>query len=111
MADINFAQITQSAEQGIIHLAQQTLTDYSNQAIADGKTFLQSIEDDLQTYTEQLAKGEIDTDTFKLLMQNDTELAEMVALKKIGLAQADLDKFVNGVISIVITAALSAIPK
>ena len=49
-------------------------------------------------------------DQFKDLMQDEGDLAKMDALKEAGLAHAAFDNFVNGVIEIMITAALSAIP-
>jgi hypothetical protein len=108
MANIN--SILQNAEQGIVHLAQQTLSTYSKQAISDGQDFLAAIKSDLTSFVEQLEDGDIDQTTFKTLVQNDANLAQMNALKQVGLAQAALDSFVNGAISIIITAAFSAIP-
>ena len=43
-------------------------------------------------------------------MQDEGDLAKMDALKEAGLAHAAFDNFVNGIIGIMITAALSAIP-
>ena len=107
---IDIDSIIKSAEQGIAHLAQQTLSDYTTQAVADGTDILNAIKEDLAGYTEQLAVGEIDQDTFNNLIQNDVSLVKMTALEQAGLAEAALDKFVSGVESIIITAAVSAIP-
>jgi hypothetical protein len=108
MAD--FKKILQSAEQGIIHLAETTFTTYKTQAIADGKAFLEAAKADLKTYTLQLEQGKITADEFRDLMQDEGDLAKMDALKEAGLAHAAFDTFINGVISVIITAALSAIP-
>ncbi len=107
MADID--KIIQSAEQGIAHLAETTFTTYKTQAIADGNAFLQAAKADLQNYTDQLEQGQITADQFRDLMQDEGDLAKMDALKEAGLAHAAFDSFINGVISIIITAAISAI--
>jgi hypothetical protein len=108
MPDID--KILKSAEQGIIHLAETTFANYKNQAISDGKAFLDAAKADLQKYTQQLAAREITPDEFRDLMQDEGDLAKMDALKEAGLAAAALDGFVNGIIGIMITAAMSAIP-
>lgn len=108
MADID--KIVKTAEQGIIHLAQTTFTTFKSQAIADGKAFLMAARNDLEKYTEQLATGKITADEFRDLMQDQGDLAKMEALKEAGLAHVALDTFVDGMISIIITAAFSAIP-
>jgi hypothetical protein len=108
MADIS--KILKNAEQGIIHLAETTFTTYKTQAISDGKAFLAAAKTDLTTYTEQLETGQITLEEFKDLMQDEGDLAKMDALKEAGLAHAAFDGFINGVIGIIITAALSAIP-
>src|ERR1700677_3205350 len=95
MATININTIIQNAEQQISKLATSTLSSYSKQAIADGNTFLQSVKNDIQTYTQQLADGTIDQATFKTLMTNETNLAEMDALEQAGLAEAQIDNFTN----------------
>src|SRR5438270_9800211 len=110
MPDININKILKDTEQGIIHLAETTFTTYKTQAIADGKAFLNAAKADLQKYTQQLAEGDITLDEFKDLMQDEGDLAKMDALKEAGLAHAAFDSFVNGIIGIMITAALSAIP-
>lgn len=107
---MDFNEILKTAEQGIVHLAATTFANYKNQAIADGKAFLDAAKADLEKYTRQLAAGEITLDQFRDLMQDQADLAKMDALKAAGLAQVALDSFVNGAISIMITAALSAIP-
>src|SRR5436190_10266766 len=108
MPDID--KILKDAEQGIIHLAETTFTTYKSQAIADGKAFLDAAKGDLQKYTQQLADGDITLDQFRDLMQDEGDLAKMDALKEAGLAHAAFDNFVNGIIGIMITAALSATP-
>jgi hypothetical protein len=106
----DFNKILKSAEQGIVHLAETTFANYKTQAISDGKAFLDAAKADLDKYTQQLAAKQITLEDFKDLMQDEADLATMDALKQLGLAQAAVDNFVNGMIGIMITAAVSAIP-
>ncbi len=108
MADID--KIMKSAEQGIIQLAGTSFTTYKAQAIADGNAFLAAAKADLLTYTGQLERREITPDDFKDLMEDESDLAKMDALKEAGLAQVAVDNFVNGVVGILVNAALAAIP-
>ncbi len=107
---IDIQKILQTAEQGMVHLAENTFNTYTTAAISDGKAFLDAAKNDIVTFTQQLADGEITADQFKELIQDDADLAKMIALKDAGLAHAAFDSFITGVISIIITAAISAIP-
>ena len=106
---INFDKLFKSAEQGMIHLAETSFTTYKNQAISDGKAFISAATADTKKYTQQLATHQITPEEFKDLMADEADLAEMDALKEVGLAEAAFDNFVNGVIGVLITAAFSAI--
>jgi hypothetical protein len=44
------------------------------------------------------------------VMQDEGDLAKIDALKEAGLAHAAFDTFIDGVISIMVTAVISAIP-
>jgi hypothetical protein len=108
MADID--KIIKSAEQKIIQLAGTSFTTYKAQAIADANAFAAAAKADLATYTDQLERREITLEDFKDLMQDEADLAKMDALKEAGLTQVAVDNFVNGVVGILVNAALAAIP-
>ena len=91
-------------------LAQQKIKNYSQQALADVKSTLQDSKDDLERWVGELARGEIDKDEFESLVQGQLDVAKMQALKQAGLAEVQIESFVNGVIDIVVNAAMSAIP-
>ena len=60
---------------------------------------------DLQRWTTMLASGQLSKDDFEWLLQSKKDLAELVALKQAGLAQVALDRFVNGLLNVVVTSA------
>jgi hypothetical protein len=74
------------------------------------KSSLQDTKADLQRWVEELARGDIDKDEFESLVQGQLDVAKMQALKQAGLAESQIESFVNGVIDIVVNAAFSAIP-
>jgi hypothetical protein len=107
---ININDILKTVEDQAKALAQQKIKDYSQQALADVKNTLQDAKEDLKRWVEELARGEIDKDEFESLVQGQIDVAKMQALKQAGLAEVQIESFVNGVIDIVVNAAMSAIP-
>ena len=107
MADTN--DILHNAEQQMIQLAKVLFVKFKDDAIADGKDFLQKTRDDLTRWVQALETKHLDKDDFESLVRGETDLAEMRALKQAGLAQITIDTFTNGVINILINAAFTAI--
>jgi hypothetical protein len=91
-------------------LAVTLFAGLSGQALSDAQTFLQSSKDGIARATALYAAQEIDQDDFEDLILGKRDLAEMHALKQAGLASATIDTFVNGVLQILVQAALAAIP-
>jgi len=110
MAKIDIDRILKSVEDQSKGLAEQQLKQYTQQAVADVKDSLQKAKDDLKRWTEELVRGEIDRDEFESLVQGALDVNEMRALKQAGLAEAQIQSFVDGVIDIVVNAAFAAIP-
>ena len=110
MAKIDIDRILKSVEDQSKALAEQQLKQYTQQAVADVKDSLQKAKDDLKRWTEELVREEIDRDEFESLVQGALDANEMRALKQAGLAEAQIQSFVDGVIDIVVNAAFAAIP-
>ena len=106
--DIN--AIFKNVEDQTKALAQQQFKQYTHQAVSDVRDFLQKSKDDLKRWVEELVRGDLDKDEFESLVQGQIDVAEMRALKQAGLAEVQIESFVNGVIDIVVNAAFSAIP-
>ncbi len=110
MANIDIGAILKNVEDQTKALAQKQIKEYTQQAVGDVRDLLQKSKDDLRRWIEELAKGEIDKDEFQSLVQGQIDVAEMRALKQAGLAEVQIESFVNGVIDIVVDAAFAAIP-
>jgi hypothetical protein len=88
-------------------LIQKNFSDFVNEAQSDATAFLNEAKEDLIKWTDLLAAGSIDKDEFTALVDSDKDLLELHALKQAGLAQARWDLFVNSVIQITISAAMT----
>jgi hypothetical protein len=110
MANIDIGSIFKSIEDQSKALAEKLFKQYTNRAMNDVRDFLQKCKDDLKRWIEELARGEIKKDEFEDLVKGQADLAEMHALKQAGLAAVQIDIFTNGVLDIVVSAALAAIP-
>ena len=109
MAKIDIGAILRNVEDQTKALAQTQIKDYTQQAVGDVKDLLEKSKADLQRWVEEFARGDIDKDEFESLVQGQLDVAEMRALKQAGLAEVQIESFVNGVIDIVVNAALGAI--
>jgi hypothetical protein len=110
MADIDIGSIVKSVEDQSKALAEKLFKQYTHQAVSDVKDFLERSKDDLKRWIEELARGDMGKDEFQSLVKGQADAAEMRALKQAGLAAVQIDTFTNGVLDIVVSAALAAVP-
>ncbi len=93
----------------ITTLAETLFKQNAKRAVKDAKDFLKTTEEQVAIWTKQLAAGEITTKNFESLVRGERDLAEMDALKQLGLSKVAIDTFTRGVIDILINAALAAV--
>jgi hypothetical protein len=107
---VNIDNILKSIEEQSRSLAEKLLKQYAQEALVDVRDFLRKSTVNLERWIRELGRREIDKSEFKSLVQGQLDVAEMRALKQAGLAQVKIDIFINGVLDIVVSAALAAIP-
>jgi hypothetical protein len=107
---VSIDNILRSVEEQSRSLARKLFKQYAREALADVRDFLRGSEVDLARWASELARGEIDKDEFRDLVRGQLDVAEMGALKQAGLAEVRIDTFTAGVLDIVVSAALAAIP-
>lgn len=90
-------------------LAKTLFKKFANQATQDTADFLERSREGIKRAGLLFAQGKIDKDDFEDLLLGKKDLAEMHALKQTGLASATIDTFTNGVLQILINAALAAV--
>lgn len=101
MADFN--EVFEELKDLIGPLAEDTLGELKDEALEDGKAFINKIKVDLERWSKQLAEGKITADKFKWLINSKKALAEMELLKQKGLAIVKINKFKSGLLNLVIT--------
>ena len=95
-------------KQGIVDIAQETVSDFKDQAIDDAQSFIEDTKDDLLRWTNLLAKGDLTKDEFTFLVQSQKDLFNMHALKQAGLTLIAAQKFRDAVIDLITNAATTA---
>jgi hypothetical protein len=107
---LNIDNILKNIEEQSKSLAERLFKQYLREALTDVRDFLGKSKANLERWAQELGRREIDEDEFKSLVQGQLDVTEMRALKQTGLAQVRIDIFTSGVLDIVVSAALAAIP-
>ena len=106
---MNFDNLLKSVEGETKALGEKLIKGYTTQAWGDIKDFAQESKADLERWTLELRQGLLDADGYQSLVKGQLDVAKMRALKQAGLAQVQIDSFVNGFLEILVNAAVSVI--
>lgn len=87
-------------------LGETTLIDFASQAKSDTQKFLDAEAHDLERWTEELAKEEIDKEDFNFLIHGQVALFKMHMLTEAGITEAQLQQFRDALIKIVVDAGV-----
>jgi len=102
MSTINFDQLFQTLETGVASIAKQSFQDYYDAAKADGQSALENMKTNLQNWTTEVESGALTAEDLEFLLKEEADLDEMTALKQAGLAEVQIDKFKDALISLVV---------
>lgn len=105
MSGWNFDQFFNNIKNGLADLAKQEVPDFLDEATADGQAFLESMKEDLLTWSQQVLDGKLSRDEFAFLVQGRQDLAKMEGLTKAGATAIQMDQLKNSVIQLVINSA------
>lgn len=89
--------------------ARDNWDEFRKAATSDGLAFVDAVRADLERWTRLVASGDLTPDEFAFLLEAKKDLAEVTALKQLGLAKARRDRFVNGLAEVVVGAALKGL--
>jgi hypothetical protein len=102
---VDFDAFFKELKTGARAIALQEAKGFVKEATSDGKDFLNTIKEDLELWTKQLAEGNLSLEDFEFLVKGKKDLAEMKALTQAGLAAIRIDQIRTAMIELVITAA------
>lgn len=105
----NYDEIFKEIGNQIIDLAQKTVSNYKQVAIADAKALVAGMSEDLKKWTGLLASNDLDTEEFEILVNSEKDLVEMKALETAGLAAIRITQFVGSVLNMIVDVVLKAV--
>jgi hypothetical protein len=90
---LDFPKLWKEILAQMTQLAKDTLKDNWQAAVQDGKDIVDKNEAKLQKWLTMLNQGQLDKEEFEFLCDGLKNLAEMEALRQVGLKAAQIDKF------------------
>ena len=85
--------------------AKDNLEEQKDELLKDGNAFIRKAKKDLERWTEGLTIGTLSKADFEFLLRGKKDLAEMEALKQLGLSKIRINKITDGVIGVVVGSA------
>lgn len=100
-----FNEFISTVKDDLLDFAKENLNEYKDELLKDGNAFIKKAKKDLERWTEGLASGALSQADFEFLLKGKKDLAEMEALKQLGLSKIKVNKITDGVIGVVIGSA------
>lgn len=107
MSTFNFDTLYETLKTGVESTAKETVSDYLNQAKSDGQQALSGMKDNLQRWIQELESKQMTLDDLTYLIGEEKDLNEMIALKQVGLAQVQIDKFKSAIVNMITGTVLN----
>jgi hypothetical protein len=101
-----FNDFLSTCKNDLMDFARENFDEYKDELLKDGNTFLTKTREDLKRWTEALATGALSQADFEFLLKGKKDLAEMEALKQLGLSKIRINKITDGIINVVIGSAV-----
>ena len=101
-----FNEFLSTIKDDLLEFAKENLEEYKDELLKDGNAFVKKAKKDLERWTEGLASGALSKADFEFLLKGKRDLAEMEALKQLGLSKIRVNKITNGVIDVVVGSAV-----
>jgi hypothetical protein len=101
-----FNDFISTVQDDLLDFAKENLEEYKDELLKDGTLFFEKTKSDLERWTEGLASGALSTGDFEFLLRGRKDLAEMEALKQLGLSKIRITKITNGIIDVIAGSAI-----
>lgn len=101
-----FNDFVSNLKNDLLDFAKENLEEYKDELLKDGTLFIEKAKSDLERWTEGLASGALSKVDFEFLLKGKKNLAQMEALKQLGLSKIRITKITNGIIDVVVGSAV-----
>ena len=101
-----FNEFLSTIKDDLLEFAEENFEEYKDELLKDGNEFVKKAKKDLERWTEGLASGALSKADFEFLLKGKRDLAEMEALKQLGLSKIRVNRITNGVIDVVVGSAV-----
>jgi len=102
----NFNDFILTVKNDLLDFAKENLEEYKDELLKDGTQFVKKTKSDLERWTEGLASGTLSPADFEFLLKGKKDLAEMEALKQLGLSKIRITKVTNSIIDVIAGSAI-----
>lgn len=101
-----FNDFISTVKNDLLDFAKENFEEYKDELLKDGSTFLEKTKSDIERWTEGLASGALSPADFEFLLKGKKDIAQMEALKQIGLSKIRISKITNGIIDVMVGSAV-----
>jgi hypothetical protein len=101
-----FNDFVSTLKNDLLDFAKVNYEEYKDELLKDGTLFIEKAKSDLERWTEGLASGALSKADFEFLLKGKKDLAQMEALKQLGLSKIRITKITNGIIDVVLGSAV-----
>ena len=102
----NFNDFIDTLKSDLLDFAKENLEEYKNELLKDGTQFVNKTKSDLERWTDGLASGALSPKDFEFLLKGKKDLAEMEALKQLGLSKIRITKIFNSLTNVIAGSAI-----
>jgi hypothetical protein len=101
-----FNDFVSTFKNDLLDFAKENFEEYKDELLKDGNTFLEKAKSDIERWTDGLASGALSPSDLEFLLKGKKDLAQMEALKQLGLSKIRISKITNGIIDVVVGSAV-----
>lgn len=101
-----FNDFVSTVKNDLLDFAKENLEEYKDEILKDGTKFVEKTKSDLERWTQGLASGALSPADFEFLLKGKKDLAEMEALKQLGLSKIRITKTTNSIIDVIAGSAI-----
>ena len=102
----NFNDFIVTLKSDLLDFAKENMEEYKDELLKDGTKFVEKTKSDLERWTDALASEALSPKDFEFLLKGKKDLAEMEALKQLGLSKIRITKIFNSLVNVIAGSAV-----